>query len=165
MNTSKKIVINGLVAGLYAAITILLSDFAFGPFQIRPAEALTVLPLLLPYTWIGLTIGCAIANLFSVAGWIDVIFGSMLTLIAALITMYVGKKFKKTYLKLILGLASPILINAFGLPIMFYLSKLFPTYSIAVALSLLLSETLNVCVFGIPLYFVVEKRIKEKMLV
>ena len=37
----------GIIAALYVALTIPLGSFAFGSigFQIRPAEALTILPL------------------------------------------------------------------------------------------------------------------------
>ena len=63
--TSRQIALNGLVAGLYAAVTILTASFAYGNIQFRIAEALCPLVALEPSLTIGLTLGCLIANLFS----------------------------------------------------------------------------------------------------
>ena len=41
--TSRQIALNGLVAGLYAAVTILTASFAYGNIQFRLAEALCLL--------------------------------------------------------------------------------------------------------------------------
>ena len=64
LNT-RQIALNGIVAGLYAAITILTASFAYGNIQFRISEALMMLLLFEPHLTIGLTIGCLIANLFS----------------------------------------------------------------------------------------------------
>ncbi len=46
--TSRQIALNGLVAGLYAAVTILTASFAYGNIQFRIAEALCPLVALEP---------------------------------------------------------------------------------------------------------------------
>jgi uncharacterized membrane protein len=75
-----------LIAGVYAAVTMILAPVSFGPVQVRVAEALTILP----WIWIeavpGLFVGCLIANLMGGFGIIDVIFGSAATLAAAFLT-------------------------------------------------------------------------------
>ena len=73
----------GVVAALYAVVTWLLGSFAFGPFQIRPAEALTILPLFFPETVPALYIGCLLANIISAYGVYEIL-GSLATLFARL---------------------------------------------------------------------------------
>lgn len=76
----------GLIAAVYAALTVSTSWIAYGPFQFRIAEALCVLPAFLPITSLGLFVGCLIANLFSTVSALDIVVGSLATLIAALWT-------------------------------------------------------------------------------
>ena len=78
--TSRQIALNGLVAGLYAAVTILTASFAYGNIQFRIAEALCPLVALEPSLTIGLTLGCLIANLFSTVSALDIIVGTAATL-------------------------------------------------------------------------------------
>ena len=89
--TSRQIALNGLVAGLYAAVTILTASFAYGNIQFRIAEALCPLVALEPSLTIGLTLGCLIANLFSTVSALDIIVGTAATLLACLLTRYIKK--------------------------------------------------------------------------
>ena len=75
-----------MLAAVYAALTIALAPISFGAFQFRAPEALTVLPWLYPEAIPGLFIGCLIANLFGGNGVLDVVFGSLATLAAALLS-------------------------------------------------------------------------------
>ncbi len=84
--TTRQIALCGLIAAVYAAVTIATPFMAYGPFQFRIAEALCVLPAFLPITSLGLFVGCLIANLFSTVSALDIIIGSAATLIAALWT-------------------------------------------------------------------------------
>ena len=56
--TTRQIALNGVAAGLYAAITILTASFAYGNIQFRIAAALGVLVVLAPTLTVGLTLGC-----------------------------------------------------------------------------------------------------------
>ena len=87
--TSRQIALNGLVAGLYAAVTILTASFAYGNIQFRLAEALCLLVALEPTLTVGLTLGCLIANLFSTVSALDIIVGTAATLLACLLTRYI----------------------------------------------------------------------------
>lgn len=80
--------INGVIAAVYAALTLLASsmNLAYGFVQFRFSEALTVLPFLFPGTAPGLLIGCFIANLLSPYGILDLVLGSAATFLAALLT-------------------------------------------------------------------------------
>ncbi|MCD7802894.1 MAG: QueT transporter family protein [Clostridiales bacterium] len=75
-----------MVAAVYAALTMALPMLSYSAVQIRFSEALTVLPFFFPEAIPGLFLGCAIANLLSAYGVVDVVFGSLATLLAALWT-------------------------------------------------------------------------------
>jgi uncharacterized membrane protein len=82
------LVLNGIVAGLYTALTLVAGamDLAYGPVQFRFSEALTVLPFLFPGTAPGLFVGCLLSNIISPYGILDLVLGSLATLLAALCT-------------------------------------------------------------------------------
>ena len=86
--TVQKLAIAGVVGAAYAALALFGSIFGvtYGPIQCRFSEALCVLPFLFPETAWGLGIGCLIANVFSPYGLLDIIIGSLATLIAAWLT-------------------------------------------------------------------------------
>lgn len=105
------IALSAVIAALYATLTILqnvlLPGSASMAVQFRAAEVLTVFAVFTPAAIPGLTIGCIVANISSVAvlGPMDLIFGSLASLLAAVL-MYVFRK-----------------IRVFGLPV---LSALMP---------------------------------------
>lgn len=92
--TTRQLALSAAVAALYAALTYFSSIFglAYGPVQIRFSEALTVLPFLFPSTVWGLFIGCLIANILSPYGMLDIVFGSLTTLLAAWCTSKMRRK-------------------------------------------------------------------------
>ena len=81
----------GLIAALYAALTLLQNTLLPGStsaaVQFRVAEVLTILALYTPAAISGLTLGCVIANIssLSVLGPWDMIFGSLASLLAAVL--------------------------------------------------------------------------------
>ena len=84
--TTRDLTLAAVLAAVYAALTITLPVPQYGAVQIRFAEALTVLPFLFPAATPGLFVGCLIANLFSTVSALDIVVGSLATLIAALWT-------------------------------------------------------------------------------
>lgn len=106
----------GMIAALYTVATLLLAPLSFGPLQFRASEALTVMPLFTFSAVPGLTLGCIIANAVGVAtganiaGWLDVLLGSMATLMAAICTrMLRNVEFKGIPLP---ALLPPVIFNA-----------------------------------------------------
>ena len=84
------------VAGaLYAALTMVLAPVSYGVLQFRISEALCVLPFFFPASAAGLFVGCIIANLISAAGILDIIFGSLATLLAGICTAAIGVRARK----------------------------------------------------------------------
>ena len=71
----RTLALGGMVAALYAALTVLLAPLSYGPVQLRFSEGLTLLPYFLPEAVPGLAAGCLIANLFGGYGAVDVVVG------------------------------------------------------------------------------------------
>lgn len=102
----------GLIAALYTATTLpmIQSPLTYGPVQVRLSEALTVLALFTPAAVPGLAIGCAVANGAMVAQFgptalLDVVFGSLATLLGAAWTY----RFR---MRPSVGLLGPVVANA-----------------------------------------------------
>ncbi len=85
------LVLTAAIAALYALLTLILPLNVAG-VQLRVSEALTLLPVLTDAAVPGLALGCVIANFLQGAPLPDVIFGSLATLIAALLTRRLRKK-------------------------------------------------------------------------
>ncbi|MGN0475175.1 MAG: QueT transporter family protein [Acutalibacteraceae bacterium] len=106
----------GMIAALYTVATLVLAPLSFGNIQFRASEALTLLPVFTASAVPGLTIGCIISNAVGVAmgsniaGWLDVIFGSFATLLAAILT----RMLRNIQVKGIplLAILPPVLLNA-----------------------------------------------------
>jgi uncharacterized membrane protein len=91
---TKKLTRCALIAAIYVALTMLSNalNLAYGPIQLRFSEALCVLPFLFPATAPGLFVGCLAANLLSPYGPLDIVVGSLATLIAAVWTSRVKRR-------------------------------------------------------------------------
>lgn len=74
------------IGAIYVVLTMLFAPLSFGEVQIRFSEALTVLPFFTPAAIPGLFVGCIIANILGGAIPVDIIFGSIATLIGAVFT-------------------------------------------------------------------------------
>ena len=74
-----------LIAAIYVVLTYFISAFhlASGAIQVRISEALTVLPFFTPAAIPGLAVGCFLSNLLTGCLPMDVLFGSLATLIGA----------------------------------------------------------------------------------
>ena len=156
----------GIIAALYVALTYAFMPFAFGPIQIRPAEALCILPLFFIEAVPALWIGCMLSNLTSPYFLYDVLFGSLATLFAALATYMVGLFIKKDSVRFTVGGIFPILFNALIIPaILVFLyeeggDSLWISY-ITFAGSIALTEAIWVYALGAPLYSTI-KRLKRR---
>lgn len=70
MKKSKYVARAGVIAALYAALTLIailfLQGLAWGPVQFRLSEAVTVVAVFTGAAVPGLTIGCLLANLIAI---------------------------------------------------------------------------------------------------
>ena len=89
--STRQLALNGVIAALYAAVTLLTASFAFGQVQFRIADALCVLVCFDPALTVGLTLGCLIANLFSTVSALDIVIGTAGTLLGCLLTVRIRR--------------------------------------------------------------------------
>ena len=171
MNDNKKrirlIVCSGIIAALYVVLTLPMAQFAFGPIQFRLAEVLTVLPAFAAGYIPGISLGCFLANLLNPnnLGPVDIIGGTVATILAGIFSRILGKKNK------ILGIIPPVLFN--GLIVGGYLPFLLldegsEVTAAAVGLSMFevaASEAVLLVIVGIPFILLIEKNSRLKSLV
>lgn len=86
MNHNKSLARGAMIAALYAAITLVLAPISYGEIQVRLAEAMTLLPVLLPEAVPALAVGCLLANILGGCTILDIVFGTLATLLAAICT-------------------------------------------------------------------------------
>ena len=99
-----------MIAAIYVVLCVVFAPFSYGEIQVRVAEALTILPMFTPAAIPGLFVGCIIANLLGGSIVLDVVFGSLATLIGAIGTYMLRKNAK------VLGTIPPILANTLIVP-------------------------------------------------
>ena len=149
------LVTGAVIAALYAVLTVFLPFTAAGSVEFRFSEALTLLPVLTPAAIPGLTVGCFLANILSPVGWMDMVFGTLATLIAAVLT----RKFRKN---LYLAALMPVLSNAIIIGIMLHVAFGEPLWMSMLTVGA--GEALACFVLGIPLVKALERvpSLKEK---
>lgn len=150
---------SALIAALYALLTILTQPISYGPIQFRVSEALCVLPLIIPESVIGLTVGCLIANIIGY-GIFDIVLGTAATMLAAISTFFIGKFIKNTALKLVLGELPPCVFNGLLIPVVFILSGVPNDGYYISAAYIFLSEAVCLGTLGTMLFFAVKPLIK-----
>lgn len=154
------IIHSALIAAIYVGLTFLSSIFnlAYGPIQFRVSEVLTILPVFTPAAIPGLTVGCFIAN-FASFNLLDIVFGTLATLIAAVLT-YMLRNFKLKGIPF-LAFLPPILVNALviGLEIaLFFLPQGSLIFGFLIsAFQVGIGQTLVCYGLGIPFYIIVSK--------
>ena len=84
---TQTLIVNGLIAGLYVVITLVVAPVSQGPIQFRISESLNHLVVFNKKLLWGVFGGVLMFNLFfSTGGLLDVLFGGGQTLLALLIT-------------------------------------------------------------------------------
>ena len=157
MSTTKKtryLVRAAVIAALYVVLTYLSAALGVsgqGVIQLRFSEALCILPYFTPAAVPGLALGCLLSNLLTGAHVLDIIFGTLATLLGAVGTRLLRKHRFLTPIP-------PILANTLIVPFVIRYAYL----STDVALPLLfltvgIGELLSVGVLGILLLLGLEK--------
>ncbi len=102
-----------VIAALYTVLTYVAvaMNLAYGPVQFRFSEALTILPVFTPAAIPGLALGCFLSNLASPLGVVDWVFGTLATLLAAILS-YALRKVQIKGLPVLSSLP-PVLTNTF----------------------------------------------------
>ena len=97
----------GLIAAIYVAATMLCSSLAYGQVQFRISEVLMLLCYFNKDYIISLSTGCLIVNLFSTLGMVDVVFGTLATVVAAVLIYLLRNK-----VNLVVASLFPVISNA-----------------------------------------------------
>ena len=171
--TTQRLCRAGVIAALYVALTYAFAPIAYGPLQVRPAEALCILPVFFPEAIPALYIGCMLSNLASPYFVYDVLIGSLATLLATLTAYMVGRFIKKKPFRFILCGLPTVIFNAVFIPLIIVFlcggAEGFESAIIAYftfAGSIALTEAVWVYALGAPLYSAItrlqNKRISKK---
>ena len=153
----------GIITALYATLSVLVLPLASGSIQIRFGEAMTLLPLFFPEACISLFVGCIIVNFISGCALLEVVVGSIITLVAGVLTALIGKFIKNKALKIIVGGFFPVILNALLLPLIWIVCYGVLEYVYYLqALLIFLGQA--VAVYGVgSVVFISMKKILEKM--
>lgn len=115
---AKQLARAAVIAALYSAFTAFILPFlSYGPLQLRAAEALTILPAIMPEAVIGVTLGCLLSNIFGLGLWTDMVFGTLATFVAAILTYLIGYRLKK---HVAWAAIPPVLVNAIVIPFVIF---------------------------------------------
>ncbi len=139
-----------VIAAVYVVLTMVFAPISFGEVQVRISEALTILPFFTPAAVPGLFVGCLIANILGGAVLPDIIFGSLATLIGAVLSRALrGNK----YLVPIPPIAANTLIVPFVLRYGYGVALPIPVMMLTVGIG----EVISCGVLGMILLFALER--------
>ena len=142
-----------MIAAIYAVLCILLAPISYSAIQVRIAEALTILPAFTPAAIPGLTVGCLLANILGRCPIMDIIFGTLATLIGAVGTYLLRSR--KSLIWMPPVVSNTILVSIFSIYIPFMGESEDSLWFIM--LTVCIGELISVCVLGYLLYFALKK--------
>ena len=152
-----------MIAAIYVVLTVVGASLAFGEVQIRFAEALTILPVFTPAAIPGLFVGCLIGNTLGGAilpdisntmtgcMLLDIIFGSLATLIGAIFTWSLRNKSK------FLAPVPPVVANIIVVPFVLKYAYMVPLPIPFMMLTVGVGEVISAGVLGLILYGALNK--------
>lgn len=154
MKSTRAVTRAAIIAAVYVILTELSAfmGLSSGVIQVRFSEALTVLPLFTPAAVPGLFIGCLISNLLSGGVLLDIIFGSLATLIGAVGTYFFRKK------SIYLAPVFPIAANTLIIPHILKLVYGFKGTVLYFTATVFAGEFISCALLGIPLAILLIKR-------
>ncbi len=141
-NRIKEVIEISLIASLYVCLTLALTPLSYGDVQFRLSEVLMLLVLYKRRYAISMILGCFVSNLFSPVGVIDVVFGTLATVIAIIPMLFIknleiSSLFPSISNGIIVGLE---LALVYELPIIYTMITVF------------LGEAVVVSLIGVPLF-------------
>ena len=136
-----------MIGAVYALLTVIFAPISYGMIQVRISEMLMILPFFTAAAIPGLFVGCIIANIFGGYGILDVVFGSLATLISA----YLVSKISNKYLVPL----PPVLINAVVVGLVLHLVLGLPFYLTVIWVGL--GQLVACYGLGLPLLLLLER--------
>lgn len=150
-NKTELLIKSAIVAAIYA-VTTMINPFSYLGIQFRVSEILVLLVLIDKRYITPLVIGNIIANLNSPLGYVDIVFGSLATLISLVLIIKTKNLFISTLW--------PSIIN--GLIIGFMLNKLLNLPLFLSIAQVFIGEFIIVSIFG---YIIFKKILKDDVLI
>ena len=147
------VALSATIAAFYVVLTLISALFGLssGVIQIRISEALCVLTFFTPAAIPGLTVGCLIANIITAANLLDIVFGTLATLLGALGGYLLRKrKWLVTLPTLVANTVIVPLVIVYGFGITDVALPL-------VALSVSIGEFISATVLGTALLFILQR--------
>lgn len=158
---------SGIIAALYIVLTltqaIIFPQSVYAAIQFRVSEFLMILCIYRKSAIIGLTIGCLISNIANSAIPLDIIMGSLATLLAG-IAIYQLRNIRIFKLP-ILSLLMPAIFNGLiiGFEVAFFLTEAFNISSFLLcAVQIAIGELAVLFLIGLPFSIYLEKGNKIK---
>ncbi|MBU4541882.1 QueT transporter family protein [uncultured Acetobacterium sp.] len=144
-----------VIAAMYVVLTFVSSSMglASGEIQIRLSEMLCILPAFTPAAIPGLFLGCLLSNLLTGCTVIDIVFGSLATLIAAVLS-YQLRNHKYPLLITI----PPVVVNMLVVPFILKYSYGVPLPIPVMMATVGIGQVISCMVLGSVLYFALDKR-------
>ena len=107
----KLVVINAMIAGIYAVLTLAISPIAYSKIQFRLSEIIVFLAFYNRRYIPGLTIGCLLANMASPMVLLDIFFGTLSTIIVCIAMDQIKNRY---IVALARGIITRVIIGALG---------------------------------------------------
>ncbi|MBO5945231.1 MAG: QueT transporter family protein [Clostridia bacterium] len=145
-----------MIGALYVALTYVATLFSLssGAIQFRISEMLTILPVFMPEAIVGLFIGCIISNVMAAAIPLDILFGSLATLIGAL-GAYMLRKLPRVLMWI--ATLPTILANAIIVPFVLIYAYGAPDAYIYLFATVCLGEVVCAGIGGSILYYSIKR--------
>ena len=150
--TTKMMAQGAVIAAVYVVLTLVFAPISFGAVQFRISEALCILPFFTVAAVPGVSIGCLLANILAGAALPDIVFGTLATLIGAIVS-YRLRNISKWLVCVPPILANAIIIS-FVLKFAYGLTDLIPYMMLTVGIG----EVLAVGVLGNLLMLALEPK-------
>lgn len=153
-----------LIAALYAVCTVVIAPFSYGAVQFRIAECLCILAFFYKEAVVGLTVGCLIANFFSPSGAIDVVLGTLATLIASVLSRVTYRSIGNKVAGFIVSSLFPVVVNALLVPVAILIASPEAGSYIIVALQVAGGQAAVIYTLGLALYLCLQKLFSKGVL-
>lgn len=135
-----------IIAAVYVVLTLSGFGVSYGPVQFRYAEVMTWLAFFDPKNVIGLTLGCFVANMWSPFGAIDMVIGTLGTLLS---TYFMAKASSK-WIASLFPAAFSFLYSAEA----WFLGEITGDLFLLVTAQIMLSQFIITALIGLPLWTV-----------
>ncbi|MBP8866275.1 MAG: QueT transporter family protein [Acetobacterium sp.] len=144
-----------VIAAMYVVLTFVSSSMglASGEIQIRLSEMLVILPAFTPAAIPGLFLGCFLSNLLTGCTVIDIVFGSLATLVAAILSYQL-----RNHKYPLLVTVPPVVANMIVVPFILKFSYGVPLPIPVMMATVGIGEVISCMVLGSVLYFALDKR-------